>query len=915
MGQSVDDTSPIAGETQPKAKTNLLARSLAVAASSNPSGVLGLDVSGWQADPATYTQSQVNWTTQWNLGGRFVYAKATEGTSMVDGSRNSHLAGAKAVGMLTGAYHFALPSQSSALAQANFFVQNGGGWKANSSTLPPLLDIENNPYSSLGNSCYGMTPAAMVAWIKAFSSRIQALTGRLPAIYTNYYWWLNCTGNSTAFTNQPLHIAAYGTSSPWMPGGWTNYSFWQYSDNGPFAGDSNTWNGTLANLKTFAAQASATTPPVTPPVVTPPAQPSITSPADIVTADAAGLLWDYPATGAGVVGTPRQIGAGWKGLRSINVIDWNNDGTLDIIAQWNSGALTFYKGNSTGGFASAITLGSSGWGGYQLSIGYWLTNSNYPQILSRSDSGELRLWRNTSGSSLDGGTGIGSGWAGLNMTMVDFDGDGNQDLLVQDSSGYLRLYRSNGLGRFIDEARKQVGNGWNTFTSLTVYGGFQGSASTGLIGRSVAGALSYIPIPGNSTFGSFATIGNGWSSMLIAGGENINLPLPPQTPLPPSVSAGSKSVTATASGAPTGPAAKSLTITLTPGGASCTVAATAGACTISNLSNGTAYTAVAKASNAQGTSTPSGSSTSVTPLFPVQRIGGADRYEVSAAVSANTFSPGVSVAYIASGTVFSDALSGAAAAGQNQGPVLLTAPSALSAPVKAELARLKPKKIVVLGGTASVSDAVLSGLSQYSSTVQRIGGPDRYAVSANVSSATFAPNVSVAYVASGAVFTDALSAAAAAGTVKGPVLLSSGTGLSGNVKAELLRLKPQKIMVLGSSASIDASVFASLKSYSPTVQRIDGTDRYAVSASTSQVTFVPGVKVAYVASGGVFADALSGAAAAGTVRGPVLLSPVDGLSAQVQAELFRLKPQRVVILGGTSSIGSAVEDSLARMNW
>ena len=140
----------------------------------------------------------------------------------------------------------------SAISQADFFINNGGGWQADGKTLPPLLDIEYNPYSSLGNTCYNYSPAAMVQWIKDFSAQVNARTGRLPMIYTTTDWWSRCTGNSAAFTTQPLHIAAYSSTLGTLPNGWDFHSVWQYSDNGPFAGDSNIWNGTLEDLKTFA---------------------------------------------------------------------------------------------------------------------------------------------------------------------------------------------------------------------------------------------------------------------------------------------------------------------------------------------------------------------------------------------------------------------------------------------------------------------------------------------------------------------------------------------------------------------------------------------------------------------------------------------------------------------------------------
>ena len=91
----------------------------------------------------------------------------------------------------------------------------------------------------------------------------------------------------------------------------------------------------------------------------------------------------------------------------------------------------------------------------------------------------------------------------------------------------------------------------------------------------------------------------------------------------------------------------------------------------------------------------------------VERYAGATRFATAAAISAHTFSPGCPVAYVANAYNFPDALAGAAAAGTVQGPVLLVAPTGtINASTATELTRLEPQKIIVLGGTAVVSEAV-----------------------------------------------------------------------------------------------------------------------------------------------------------------------------------------------------------------
>lgn len=476
-------------------------------------GVQGLDVSGHQPT--------VNWPAQYSMGARFAYVKASEGLTYRSPAFASQYSGSLQAGLMRGAYHFALPSVSTGAAQADYFISSGGGWSPDGKTMPPLLDIEYNPYSTLGNTCYNMSAAAMVGWIRDFSNRMLSRTGRLPMIYTTAGWWSQCTGNSGAFGNQPLHLARYSTYVGNVPNGWGTYSVWQYSSTGPFAGDSNAWNGTFANLQKFAATADGAV-----------LKPSIMSTGDVVAADASGVLWDYPATGSGSFGTRKKIGQGWTGLRSINVIDWNADGVLDVVAQWKSGRANVYLGVAAGGFSTGPVLAASGWGGYQLTIGYWLSNSYFPQVLTRDDAGNLAIWRNSSGGGVGAGSRISGGWSNLNLTMVDFDGDGNQDILAQDSAGTMRQYRSNGTGSFIAEARRTVGTSWNQMTSVTVTFSFKGYAATGIMARTRDGYLRYYPVPGNSNWGTTTVIGSSWGGYLIAGGENINTQVPATPPSP-----------------------------------------------------------------------------------------------------------------------------------------------------------------------------------------------------------------------------------------------------------------------------------------------------------------------------------------------------------------------------------------------
>ena len=302
----------------------------------------------------------------------------------------------------------------------------------------------------------------------------------------------------------------------------------------------------------------------------------------------------------------------------------------------------------------------------------------------------------------------------------------------------------------------------------------------------------------------------------------------------------------------------------------------------------------------------------------VTRLAGASRFDTAAAISAHTFSPGVGVAYIATAYNFPDALAGAAAAGTIKGPVLLVAPTgAINPATTTELTRLKPARIIVLGATGVVSEAVFNALKPFATgnNVVRYAGASRFDTAAAISAHTFSPGVGVAYIATAYNFPDALAGAAAAGTVKGPVLLVAPTGAINPATAtELTRLHPGRIIVLGGTGVVSEAVKTALGTYTTgTVTRLAGTSRFDTAAAISAHTFSPGVGVAYIATAFNFPDALAGAAAAGTLKGPVLLvAPTGAINPATTTELTRLKPARIIVLGSTGVVSEAVRAALVR---
>ena len=198
----------------------------------------------------------------------------------------------------------------------------------------------------------------------------------------------------------------------------------------------------------------------------------------------------------------------------------------------------------------------------------------------------------------------------------------------------------------------------------------------------------------------------------------------------------------------------------------------------------------------------------------VQRIAGSDRYATAAQISA-VFPAGVGTAYVASGRNWPDALAAVPHAARAGGPILLTLPNELPQVTRDALSRLRPGRVIVLGGTSAVSAGVAAALDQYDAGggVTRISGADRYATSAAISRFHHPGGAPLAYVTTGENFPDALAAGAPAAIRGGPTILVRTTSVPGPAATELERLNPARVIVLGGPRVVNQAVVQAMFAY------------------------------------------------------------------------------------------------------
>lgn len=292
-----------------------------------------------------------------------------------------------------------------------------------------------------------------------------------------------------------------------------------------------------------------------------------------------------------------------------------------------------------------------------------------------------------------------------------------------------------------------------------------------------------------------------------------------------------------------------------------------------------------------------------------KRIAGQDRYATATAVSRNAFPAGrVPVVLVATGEAYADALAGGPAADALGGPLLLVTRTGLPAATRAELTRLQPARIVILGGPGAISEAVASALDDFTSgTVTRWAGRDRYATASSVAEAAFSGPVARVLVVTGAGHADALAAGAVGARTNSPVLLVGRDSLPSATAAALRRLRPRDITVVGGTSAVSAGVAEALRAHAVggSVDRVAGSDRYATTSRIAQVFWQTTSDVVYLTTGRGFPDALSAVPAAGRDGAPVLLVEPTCMPAATARELQRLRARTVVVLGGTAAVSDA----------
>ena len=200
---------------------------------------------------------------------------------------------------------------------------------------------------------------------------------------------------------------------------------------------------------------------------------------------------------------------------------------------------------------------------------------------------------------------------------------------------------------------------------------------------------------------------------------------------------------------------------------------------------------------------------------------------------------------------------------------------------------------------------------------KRFAGADRADTAAIASRARFAPGTAenrsdAIVIAPATEYVQALAANSLAGRLGSSVLVAGST-LSSSTVSEIERLGVHKAIVVGTSAAVSPAVDAGLRALGLNVERITGSDRYAVAAKVARRLSSPssGSRDAFVVGGGSTADMCALMPLAYSTARPVIVVRKDSIPAAFKSVLAKTQLDSATIIGRKSAVSSSVSRQLS----
>ena len=312
---------------------------------------------------------------------------------------------------------------------------------------------------------------------------------------------------------------------------------------------------------------------------------------------------------------------------------------------------------------------------------------------------------------------------------------------------------------------------------------------------------------------------------------------------------------------------------------------------------------------------------------------GDTRYDTAALEAQAAFPDGVTSGYgvlvCGENNGWADALSASSLAGMLDAPVLLTNTAELPDTTSNLISDLGIDHVIIVGGSAAVSEDVEASVNECVSTVERVSGQNRQETQSAVyrygkEKGTWDDQIIVASCSN---FADALSVSPIAYSKHMPIFLVSSNGsFTDNQVVDLYESGCTNALIVGGTAAVSEktegfmtavtmiNALSSADSNNSEVKRISGSSRYDTSMEIAQWAVNSGYanwdNVAF-ASGETPADALAGSALQGKDNSVILL--VDGTWSSTISGIANHAGDvysTVRVFGGTAAVSEDVRSAI-----
>lgn len=298
------------------------------------------------------------------------------------------------------------------------------------------------------------------------------------------------------------------------------------------------------------------------------------------------------------------------------------------------------------------------------------------------------------------------------------------------------------------------------------------------------------------------------------------------------------------------------------------------------------------------------------------RLGGNSRYGTAVAIANKLYNGTVDNIVLTSGKGPYDALAGSLFAKNINAPILLADSSKEKSKETFDYITKhlnKSGKVYILGGEASVTKDVESEIKKLGYTTERLSGKDRFETSSKILSKMTINKGTPVFIVSSAGFVDSLSVSNLSAIKGYPLIMTKNDKLSADLKAQLNKIQPSKVYVIGSEGLVSQNVINEVKAINPNLKdsdilRIAGKDKYETNLLINKAFNLKSSN-AVIASGEGFGDALAGSVLAAKLNAPIILTDGKNFSKQ-QAYINSTNYINYHILGLEGSVSKAIENTL-----